>query len=57
MSSHIEVASAFAVVFAVRNSQILLLDTYANWKTALEASVLREQAMSQENGHRQRFQC
>ena len=42
MSSRIEVASAFAVVFAVRNSHILLLDTYDNWKAALEAVGLRE---------------
>jgi ketosteroid isomerase-like protein len=42
MSSHIEVASDFAVVFVVRNSQIRLLDSYNNWKAALEAAGLRE---------------
>jgi ketosteroid isomerase-like protein len=42
MSSHIEVAGDFAVVFVVRNSQILLLDSYNNWKAALEAAGLRE---------------
>jgi ketosteroid isomerase-like protein len=41
-SSHIEVASDFAVVFVVRSSQILLLDSYDNWKAALEAAGLRE---------------
>ena len=38
MSSHVEVASEFAVVFVVENSQILVLDTYDNWKAALEAA-------------------
>jgi ketosteroid isomerase-like protein len=42
ISSHIEVASDLAVVFVVRNSQILLLDSYNNWKAALEAVGLRE---------------
>jgi ketosteroid isomerase-like protein len=42
MSSHIEVASDFAVVFVVRNSQIVLLDSYDNWKAALDAARLRE---------------
>ena len=42
MSSHIEVASDLAVVFVVRNSQILLLDSYNNRKDALEAVGLRE---------------
>ena len=42
MSSHIEVAGDFAAVFVVRNSQILLLDSYNNWKAALEAAGLRE---------------
>jgi ketosteroid isomerase-like protein len=42
MSSHIEVASDFAVVFVVRNARILLLDSYDNWQAALEAAGLRE---------------
>jgi ketosteroid isomerase-like protein len=42
MSSHAEVASDFAVVFVVRNSQTLLLYTYGDWKTALEAVGLRK---------------
>jgi ketosteroid isomerase-like protein len=42
MSSHVEVASDFAVVFVVRSSQILQLDSYDNWKAALEAAGLRE---------------
>jgi len=42
MSSHVEVAGDFAVVFVVRNSQIVLVDTYDNWKTALEAVGLRD---------------
>jgi hypothetical protein len=42
MSSQVEVASDLAVVFVVRNSQILLLDSYNNWKAALEAVGLRE---------------
>ena len=42
-SSHIEVASDFAVVFVVMDSQILLLDTYDDWKTGLEAAGLRDQ--------------
>jgi ketosteroid isomerase-like protein len=42
MSSHVEVASDFATVFVVRNSQIVLLDTYDNWKTGLAAAGLRE---------------
>jgi ketosteroid isomerase-like protein len=41
MSSHVEVANDFAVVFVVRNSRILLLDSYDNWKAALEAAGLR----------------
>jgi ketosteroid isomerase-like protein len=40
-SSEIEVASEFAVVLTVRNSQIVLLDTYNSWKDALEAVGLR----------------
>ena len=41
-SSHIEVASDFAVVFVVMDSQILFLDTYDDWKAGLEAAGLRE---------------
>ena len=42
MSSHIEAASDLRVVCVFRNSQILLLDSYNNWKAALEAAGLRE---------------
>jgi ketosteroid isomerase-like protein len=42
MSSHAEIARDFATVFVVRNSQIVLLDTYDNWKTGLDAAGLRE---------------
>ena len=42
MSSHVEVARDFATVFVVRDSQIVLLDTYDNWKTGMEAARLRE---------------
>jgi ketosteroid isomerase-like protein len=42
MSSHIELASDFAVVFVVRNSQIVLVDTYDNQEAALAAAGLRE---------------
>jgi hypothetical protein len=41
-SSHIEVASHFAAVFVVRNSRFVLVDTYDDWKPALEAVGLRE---------------
>ena len=41
-SSHIEVASDFAAVLVVRDSQIVLVDSYNNWKDALEAVGLRE---------------
>ncbi len=42
MSSHIEVAADFAVVFVVRNSQVVRVDTYDNWNAALEAAGLSE---------------
>jgi ketosteroid isomerase-like protein len=42
MSSHVEVVRDFATVFLVKNSQIVLLDTYDNWKAGLEAAGLRE---------------
>jgi ketosteroid isomerase-like protein len=41
-SSHVEVASEFAAVLVVRNSQIVLVDSYSNWKDALEAVGLRD---------------
>jgi ketosteroid isomerase-like protein len=40
-SSHVEIASEFAAVVVVRNSQIVLVDSYSNWKDALEAGGLR----------------
>jgi ketosteroid isomerase-like protein len=42
MSSQVEVATDFAAVLVVRNSQIVLVDSYGNWKDALEAAGLRE---------------
>jgi ketosteroid isomerase-like protein len=42
MSSHVEVAGDFAAVLVVRDSQIVLVDSYSNWKDALEAVGLRE---------------
>jgi ketosteroid isomerase-like protein len=42
MSSHVEVASDFAAVLVVRDSHIVLVDSYSNWKDALEAVGLRE---------------
>jgi ketosteroid isomerase-like protein len=41
-SSHVEVASDFAVVFVVMDSQILFLETYDDWKAGLESVGLRE---------------
>ena len=41
-SSHVELASDFAAVLAVRDSRIMLVDSYSNWKEALEAVGLRE---------------
>ena len=42
MYSHIEVVSEFATVFVIRNSQILVVDSYDNWDAGLEAAGLRE---------------
>jgi len=42
MSSHVEVAADFAAVLVVRESQIVLVDSYDNWKDALQAAGLRE---------------
>jgi ketosteroid isomerase-like protein len=42
MHSHVEVARDFATVFVIKNSQIVLLDTYDNWNTGLEAAGLRK---------------
>jgi hypothetical protein len=42
VSSHVEVAGDFAAVLVVRDSQIVLVDSYSNWKDALEAAGLRE---------------
>jgi ketosteroid isomerase-like protein len=41
-SSHVEIASEFAAVLVVRDSQIVLVDSYSYWKDALEAVGLRE---------------
>jgi ketosteroid isomerase-like protein len=40
-ASHIEVVSEFATVFVVRNSQIMVVDSYDNWNAGLEAAGLR----------------
>lgn len=42
MASHVEVVRDFATVLVVRNSRILLLDTYDNWQDGLEAAGLGE---------------
>jgi ketosteroid isomerase-like protein len=39
-SSHVEVASDFAAVLLVRDSQIVLVDSYSNWEDALEAAAV-----------------
>ena len=41
-ASQVEVADDFAVLFIVRNSRFLRVDTYSNWKAALEAAGLSE---------------
>jgi ketosteroid isomerase-like protein len=41
MHSHVEVARDFATVFVVRDSQIVVVDTYDNWNAGLEAAGLR----------------
>ena len=41
MSSHVELVSDFAAVLAVRDSQIVLVDSYGSWKDALEAVGLQ----------------
>ena len=42
MSSHVEVTTDFAAVLVVRDSQIVLVDSYTDWKDALEAAALQE---------------
>jgi ketosteroid isomerase-like protein len=42
MYSHIEVVSEFATVFVVKNSQILVVDSYDNWNAGLEAAALEK---------------
>jgi ketosteroid isomerase-like protein len=41
-SSHVELASEFAAVLVVRDSQIVLVDSYSNREDALEAAGLRD---------------
>src|SRR5262245_18733877 len=41
-SSHVQIAAEFAAVLVVENSQIVLVDSYGNWKDALEAAGRRE---------------
>jgi ketosteroid isomerase-like protein len=38
-SSHVEVTSDFAAVLLVRDSQIVLVDSYSNWEDALNAAA------------------
>jgi ketosteroid isomerase-like protein len=42
MHSQVEVAHDFATVLVVRNTQIMAVDTYDNWKAGLEAAAERE---------------
>ena len=42
MYSHIEVVSEFATVFVVKNSQILVVDSYDDWNAGLEAAGLEK---------------
>jgi ketosteroid isomerase-like protein len=42
LSSHIELATDFAAVLVVRDSHIVLVDSYSNWEDALEAAGLLE---------------
>jgi ketosteroid isomerase-like protein len=42
MYSRIDVVSEFATVFVIRNSQILVVDSYDNWNAGLEAAGLRK---------------
>ncbi len=48
-ASHVEVADDLAVVFVVRNSRFVHVETYNSWRAALEAAGLSESAMSDEN--------
>ena len=41
-SSHVEVASDFAAVLVVRDSLIVVVDSYSSWKDALDAAGQRE---------------
>lgn len=40
MASHIEVVSEFATVFVVRDSQIMVVDSYDNWQAGLDAAQM-----------------
>lgn len=42
MASHAEVVSPFATVLHVRDSQILLVDSYDTWQAGLDAARLPE---------------
>ena len=48
-ASHVEVADDLAVVFVIRNSRFVHVETYNSWRAALEAAGLSESAMSDEN--------
>ena len=39
-SSHVELTSNFAAVLLVRDTQIVLVDSYSNWEDALKAAAV-----------------
>ena len=39
-SSHVELTSSFAAVLLVRDTQIVLVDSYSSWEDALEAAAV-----------------
>lgn len=41
MASHVEVVSQFSTVLRVRNSQIVAVDSYDDWKAGLEAAGMK----------------
>ena len=42
MASHIEVVSQFSTVLLVKDSQIVAVDSYDDWKAGLDAAGLNE---------------
>jgi ketosteroid isomerase-like protein len=39
-SSHVELTGNFAAVLLIRDTQIVLVDSYSNWEDALEAAAV-----------------